>query len=93
VFVVADVVIAAVGTMFVVVVSLVFFVVVCSAVALPLLKCSHHHYHHHHHQHLHKLKDGYNSLLNSLNFVLIILAPYVNFYLKQKKLFEISTES
>ena len=79
-FVVADVVIAAAGAMFVVI-DLVF-VVVCSAIALPLLKCSHHHYHHHHHHHhqyLHNLKDGYNSMLNSLNFVPIILALYVNF--------------
>jgi len=93
VFVVAYVLIAAAGAMFVfVVVVALVFVVVCSAVSLPLLKCSHHR-HHHHHQHLHNLKDGYNSVLNSPNFVLIILAPYVNFSLNWEKSFKISTES
>jgi hypothetical protein len=66
----------------VVVAAALVFVVVCAAVALMLLKCSHHHYHHHHHLHLHNLKDGYNSMLKSLNFVLIILALYMNFPLK-----------
>lgn len=87
-FVVADVVIAA-GAMFVVVV----FVVISAAVALLLLKCSHHYHNHHHHQNLHNLKDGYNSMLKSLNFVLVVLALYVNFSLKWEKRFEISTES
>jgi fumarate reductase subunit D len=75
VFIVADNIAAADGAM-AVVVAPVF--VVCAAVALPLLKCSHHH-HYHHHRHLHNLKDGYNFMLNSLKFVLIILALYVNF--------------
>ena len=90
-FVVADVIVVA-GAMFVVVVvAALVFVVVCAAVALLLLKCSHHH--HHHHQHLRNLKDGYNSILKSLNFVFIILALYVNFSLNWEKRFEISTES
>jgi hypothetical protein len=61
--------------------------VVCAAVALPLLKCSHHH------QHLRNLKDGYNSILNYLNFFPIILALYVNVSLSWQKPCEISTES
>lgn len=91
-FVVADVLIAAAGAMFVfVVVVALVFVVVCSALSLPLLKCPPPH--HHHHQDLHNLKDGYNSMLNSLNFVPIILAPYVSFSLNWEKSFKISTES
>jgi hypothetical protein len=61
--------------------------VVCAVVALQLLKYSHHH------QHLHNLKYGYNSMLNPLNFVVIILALYVNFSLNWQKRCEISTES
>jgi hypothetical protein len=59
------------------------FFVVCAAVVFLLLKCSHH-YHHHHHQHLHNLKDGYNSMLKYLNSVLIILTLYVNFSWTEK---------